>query len=761
MDREPPCKTLLRLLAVSLLAIACGPSAWAASPTLGLDIYRQKCASCHGANGEGTKESFPRPLVGERSLDALTTYIAESMPEDKPGTCTGDDAKAVAAFVFETFYSKTARVRFAAPRIELSRLTLRQYQNVVTDLIGSFGPAAQGNDQPGLRGEYYRSRHFGGKANVDRVDRRIDFDFGEHSPVADKLDAGEYAIRWSGSLLPPESGEYDFLLTTSNGARLWINDTKHALIDAGVRSGEKSEYRQSLRLLGGRRVAIRLEITKYKDKVGAVRLQWRPPRRAMEVVPTQCLSAGYTPEVFVLQTPFPPDDRSMGYERGSSVSKAWQQAVTEAALEVATYVAEHASLLIGAENAPDYRNRAKTFCRQFVERAIRRPLTDAVAQSYVERFFQNDADVSGAVKQVVLRVLQSPYFLYREVGGGDDWLELPARLSLAVWDSIPDQALRDAAAAGKLKTRDDVVRQAQRMLGDRRARAKLREFFLQWLAMETPPDLSKDSVAYPGFDAGLASDLRTSLDMFLDDVVWSETSDFRQLLVGDFSYLNARLAKFYGADVPGDGDFHRVRFQPQERAGLLSHPYLMSAYAYTSSSSPIHRGVFLARGVLGRTLRPPPIAVAPLAPDLQPDLTTRQRVALQTQPTACQSCHAMINPLGYSLESFDAAGRLRKEEKGHAIDASGYYLSPSGQRVTFAGARQLAEFLAASDEVHEAFVQQLFHYLIKQPVRGYGPDTLSRLKQQFAQQQFNIRKLVVEIVATAAFPHEVANTNAR
>ena len=124
----------------------------------------------------------------------------------------------------------------------------------------------------------------------------------------------------------------------------------------------------------------------------------------------------------------------------------------------------------------------------------------------------------------------------------------------------------------------------------------------------------------------------------------------------------------------------------------------MAGFAYTSTSSPIHRGVFLSRSVLGRTLRPPPEAVAPLSPDLHAALTTRERVALQTKPEACQMCHAMINPLGFSMEHFDAVGRFRKQEKGRPIDAGGTYQTRDGSLVKFAGVRELAEYLTKSQE---------------------------------------------------------------
>jgi hypothetical protein len=110
----------------------------------------------------------------------------------------------------------------------------------------------------------------------------------------------------------------------------------------------------------------------------------------------------------------------------------------------------------------------------------------------------------------------------------------------------------------------------------------------------------------------------------------------------------------------------------------------------------------------------------------------------------------MINPLGYTLENFDAVGRYRKEEKGKPIDATGTYQTRSGDAVTFKGARSLAAFLAGSEETHSAFVQQLFHFLVKQPVHAFGSQELTELREAFAKHDFNIRKLMVEVIASSA-----------
>jgi hypothetical protein len=327
-----------------------------------------------------------------------------------------------------------------------------------------------------------------------------------------------------------------------------------------------------------------------------------------------------------------------------------------------------------------------------------------------------------------------------------------SRLSFGLWDAPPDAELLKAAASGELATREQVSRQAERMLGDLRAHAKLRAFFLQWLKVDQPPDLAKDARQFPGFDQPFVSDLRTSLDLFLEDVAWGPSSDFRQLLLSESLFVNGRLARAYGVDLPADAPFQKVSMVPGERAGVLTHPYLLATFAYTSTSSPIHRGVFLARNVLGLSLRPPPEAFTPLPPGLHPDLTTRERVSLQTRPQSCQSCHGVINPLGFTLEHYDAIGRYRDKDNGKPIDATGLYVTRSGEPVRFTGVRDVATFLAGSDEVHDAFVEHLFHNLVKQPIRAFGPHTEAELRHAFAAHDYSIRHLMVDIMAASALP---------
>ena len=730
-------------------------------------IYRDKCASCHGAAGEGSR-AYAKSLVGEKSVGQLAQVVAATMPEDDPGTCTGEDARAVAAYVHEAFYSVTARERNRPARVELSRLTVRQLRNTLADLVGESRSRVGWPGGSGLQGQYYKSRNAGGKQNLvfERVDPEVRFDFGVDAPRAEGFDKAQFSITWRGSLLAPDTGEYEFVVRSDQAIRLFVNDSDHALIDAAVASADHDEQRASVFLLGGRAYPVRLEFSKAKqgvddskdgkkkipEKRSSIALAWKPPGGVERPIPARAMAPQSCAASFVPTTPFPPDDRSVGYERGSTVSKAWDAAVTDAAIETTAYVAAHLNELAGAkDDDPARPDKIRAFSRRFAEGAFRRPLDAEQAARYLDRPFASTKEAEVAARRSVLAVIKSPYFLYREVECRDP-MDVAARLAYQLWDAPPDAKLIEAARRGQLATREQVKEQAWRMLDDVRAHAKVREFFLQWLRVEQALDLAKDAAAFPGFDPELVADLRASLEWTLDDLLWGPEPDFRRLLDGDSVYLNGRLASFYGVDLAADAPFQKVAFEATDRSGVLTHPYLLANFAYTGSSSPIHRGVFLMRSVLGRTLRPPPEAIAPLAPDLHAGLSTRERVALQTSPKSCVNCHAMINPLGFGLEGFDAVGRLRREEKGRAVDLSGVFESADGGSQPFRGAKELGSILAASPEAHAAFVTQLFHHQVKQPIRAFGPTTRADLTAAFAAHDFNIRHLLVEVAATAADP---------
>ena len=741
----------LRFACWALLLGQCVSGELYADDLTGEQIYIQQCIRCHGDKGIGTAE-VGAPLTGDRSLKELTKYIDETMPEDAPEKCVGADAERVAAYIHEAFYSIVAQERNQPARVELSHLTVHQYENMAADLMESFQGEREQSEERGLKAEYYKEKNQRKESLViERVDPQIDFQYGEGSP-GEQIGKEEYATQWYGSLIPPETGVYEIIIETENGGRFYLNTLDKPFIDASVRSGDQKEYRATVRLLEGRSVRVKLDHFKSKEKTSSIRLKWKPPLRPVEVIPSRCLTPESSPRTLVINTHFPPDDRSRGYERGSDVSKEWYAATTQAALEIAGVVIEHLDRL--TDSKPDSGDRAQKiqeFCGKFAARALRRPLTDEDRQFYVTRHFTDQTDLEAATRRTVTVVLQSPRCLYREVNIGEfDDFDVASWLSFSLWDSIPDQRLRDAAQNGGLRTREQIAEWAERMLKSPKARSKTRDFVQHWLRLDHYPELTKDAEKFPQFTPEVVADLRTSLDLFVDDVIWKRSGDFRDLLSSDQLFLNGRLAAVYGVDLPADAPFQAVPSPTQSRAGVLSHPLVLACLAYDKNSSPIHRGVFVSRSLLGRQLKMPPIAVAPLAPDLHQDLTTRERVTLQTSPQVCQSCHTLINPLGYTLEQFDAIGRFRTEDNGRAVDASGSYIARTGDEVQFQGTLDLAHFLIESHECRDAFVERLFHHVAKQPVRAFGPDFLSQRSESFRNHDYSIPKLMVEMVTESA-----------
>jgi hypothetical protein len=733
-----------------------------AAPRPGEVVYREDCMSCHGPVGQGVAGKSDEPLVGEKSVASLARYIAREMPENDPGTLSMADATASAEYIHQAFYSAEARARNHPPRIELAHLTVRQYRETIADLLGSLRGVTSTTESGGLAG-VYRERPERDPKMPDRnrpeatfkkqVDPVIDFDFGDKAPEKGTY-AAQFSIGWTGSVLVPDTGEYEFRVTSPNGVRLYVNppengNEKNALIDLWVSSGKSRSAQAPIFLLGGRSYPVKIEFFKYKDKTAGLKLEWRPPGGAWAVVPPANLSPAWSSHVHVVSVSMPPDDGSIGYERGSSVSREWTEAVAKGALQVSAQVGPHLFALAGTKaDAPDRAEKLKAFSLRFAQLAYRRPLNDE-QKADLAAIYAADVAPEIAAKRAFIFTLSNPAFLYPGVGPQDDYA-VASRLALALWDSAPDATLLRAAAAGQLKTDAQVRAQAQRMMKDARAKSKLRDFLHDWLHVEEGAEIAKDQKEYPGFDQAVVMDLRTSLDLFAESIVWSEKSDYRQLLLGDTILMNERLARFYGQKVEPGAGFQPVKMDAADRAGVLTHPYVLATFSYTKSTSPIHRGVFLTRNILGRMLKPPPMAIAFMDDKFDPSFTMREKVTELTSKPACMSCHVTINPLGFSFERFDAVGRLRATDNKKPVDPVSDYTAADGTVLKLTGARDVGVHAAESQAGQAGFVRNLFHSLVKQPPAAYSPELVGQLTEKFRADNFHVRNLAVEVAVVAA-----------
>lgn len=751
----------------------------------GEQVWKQSCVDCHGEQGEGVEGAYEKALVGDDSVGQLTEVITETMPKGEPEACAGDDALAVAAWIHHSFYSEAARLRNRPAKLVLVHLTGNQLRQSLADLYGRFHGSPGREEEHGLLATYFDGAGFK-KENleIERVDPFLNFDWGKQSP-GEGVNPEAYAIRWRAGLKVDETGRYEIIMRSTAAFKLSFGRRGRMLIDNYVQSGDKTEFRKSLTLLAGRVYPLQIDLYQRKRKTEQppveVSLSWVAPHGVEQIIPQRHLLAASPPATFALQTRLPADDRSYGYDRGLAVDRAWDESTTLAAVEFAATAV--------SELWPDYQNRHKNdanenrallraFITQIAEVAFRGPLDEQERKFYIDDQIDATQDDALAIKRCLLTILKSPRFLYPELDRDRSASRQAAnRLALTLFDSLPaDKFLIEAADNNQLETEEQIRQMARRMVTDYRCEGKTREMLFEWLNLEHIGDIAKNSEQFPEFDQALAADLRTSMSALLDDAVIDADGDFRQLFDAGWVYTNSRIADFYGeawatdavetpATDAGEDEtlqsftgllstsalVKRPAKAPYDR-GVLSHPYLMSGLAYSDTTSPIHRGVFLIRYLLGRTLQPPQAAFTPLSPDLHPDLTTRERVALQTGSEACQVCHSKINPLGFTLESLDAVGRFRQAEGDKPIDASGSYVDRSGATVTFNGPADLAQYLKESDDAHRAFVSRAFQHFVKQPIAAYGPEQLDDLIEKFRAGNFSLHNLLVEIAVIAATP---------
>lgn len=447
-----------------------------------------------------------------------------------------------------------------------------------------------------------------------------------------------------------------------------------------------------------------------------------------------------------------------------SVSPALLERYVEIADEVAARaVADRAATgLVPCDPAVDGdRACAEEVVRTFGLRAYRRPL-DADEEAALLALWDlgaADGGFEAGLQLVVEAALQSPSFLYHVEAGEDPahagaapltGYELASRLSYFLWNTMPDQALFDAAARGDLATTDGIRAQVDRMLDDPRARGGVRHFHEQWLHLDLLDSATKAADRFPGFDA-VRDDLREETLAFLDELVFGG-GDVDGIFLSPFTMMNDPLAEFYGVAAPGTGEtFTRVPLDGTTRAGLLTQGSLLAANAKSRRTSPIHRGLFVRTQILCQSLPAPPPGIPTLS-DEDVGATERERLQQHREDPACSGCHELMDPIGFAFESYDAAGQWREiGEDGRPVDDSGEIVSTRDADGTLDGAIELSERLAGSREVRECVAEQWFRYALARAPGEHDACAMQQLMERFEASDWRLRDLIVEIALSDAF----------
>ena len=406
---------------------------------------------------------------------------------------------------------------------------------------------------------------------------------------------------------------------------------------------------------------------------------------------------------------------------------------------------------------------AKKILGTLARRAYRRPITPTDMETLLS-FYQSGRNQAGnfdaGIERALRLILSSPEFVFRferdpsTVAEGASYriddLELASRLSFFLWSSIPDDELLNMAIAGKLSDPATLDNQVRRMLADPRAQALANNFAAQWLYLRNLKNFAPDPNEFPEFDDNLRQSMLTETEMFFESVV-NEDHSVLDLLNANYTFVNERLAEHYGIPNVYGPRFRRVTLTDEARRGLLGQGSVLTVTSYATRTSPVLRGKWILTNILGT----PPPAPPPNVPALKENneggkvLSVRERLEEHRKSPACASCHKLMDPLGFSLENFDAIGQWRaKSEDGAPIDASGVLLD--GSKVD--GPITLrAALMSRPDVFVSTLTEKLMTYALGRGVDYNDEPAIRAIVARAASDHYHFSDLVAGIVKSPEF----------
>lgn len=394
----------------------------------------------------------------------------------------------------------------------------------------------------------------------------------------------------------------------------------------------------------------------------------------------------------------------------------------------------------------------------FATRAWRHPLNADESKQIADLYDAargRDLDRESAGREVIVRLLVSPQFLFKLEDASQPGVqplnawEVATRLSYFIWASEPDDTLRAAAADGSLLKPDVLARETKRLLHDPRSSALAEEFAGQWLkfnGFEAKANI--DSNKFPEFTPELRRDMYREAVEFFTHLI-REDRPVREIVTADYTFLNERLAKFYGVpNVTGD-EFRQVKVADYQRGGVLGMGCLLAKNSYPQRTSPVLRGVWLLTSVLGTPTPPPPNNVPKLDDSVSKASTLRERLERHRQDKACSVCHDKIDPLGFALEGFDPIGRVRaQDEGGLPIDNTGQMKGGA----PFKGVEGLRGFLTQHDsEFTTNFCRKLIGYALGRTLILTDKPLMDSMRTDLSKSDDRLSVAILDIAKSRQF----------
>ena len=771
------------------------------------------CVRCHGPQKEEGDIRFDR-LSREFKSGVDTHHWAEALdkvnsgampPKEEPQPSQTEISEFVTSLDTRLKEGRAARMA-ARPAVAHYRLSRKEYQNTVYDLLGvRYDPTKPGelNEDTLWHGferigselslsashvdRYYRAaglvldraypaisgearkvrksaaelRYGGGKHQQEVLDR-----FGIKRPLRFLLYPGTVhnalSPHWFGKVGPEHSGLYRVRIQAS-GIRPIGGQTAHLSI--GKRTGEET--------VDG---LIEFDITAPEDSPQLhefdVFLEM-PISLDFCVVATDvidrrggaafrnALNSGsymftHSSETRLLNPNAPQmfDDKGNGLF--STVLLDWIE--WEGPLETEAEKARRQGLLPSDDASPEV---VAEHLHRFAERAWRRSVERDELSVYLEayRLEREAGEMTADAYRVAMQgVLTSRHFIYLVEGDpvarerlNDS--ELAARLSYFLWSSMPDDSLFAAARSGSLHG-DGLKNEVERMLADSKTSRFIDDFVRQWLQLHRLGMFPPDKKLYPTYDAWLETSLRSEPVEFFREM-FTKNLSIDSFIDSDWTMANARLCDFYGLPEPKTGGFERVLLKPEDRrGGLLTMGAVLGLTSDGTRHRPVHRGVWVSEAFFGRTPPPPPANVDPIepVPPTGTKVTIRQRIEAHAKNASCAACHRNIDPLGLAFDQYDAIGQWRTHElvptgvgENPAVDASG--VTPDGR--SFQDAVQFKQFLIQDRaQIARAFIEHLCTYALRRVLTVDDQDDLKLIEAEAQENQYRIKD-IIRAVATS------------
>jgi mono/diheme cytochrome c family protein len=404
---------------------------------------------------------------------------------------------------------------------------------------------------------------------------------------------------------------------------------------------------------------------------------------------------------------------------------------------------------------------ARKILSSLARQAYRRPVKDVdiapIMTMYKEA--RKDGDFERGVEAGLEVILASPNFLFvREIDPSRNApgsvrritdVELATRLSLFLWSSIPDDELLTTAERGQLGKPDVLKQQVARMLNDPRAQALTENFAGQWLHLRRLSAQNPDKAAFPDFDMRLRAAMQTETEMFFEHIVRDNRSAL-DFLDADYTFVNERLADHYGIPGVHGTTFRRVKLDPAlHRGGLLGQASILTVTSYNNRTSVVLRGKWILENILAAPPPPPPPNV-PALNDAKNGkfLSVREQMEQHRSNPICASCHTKMDPLGFSLENYDAVGAWRTSFAGKPIDVSA--VLPDGTQ--FAGPSGLQDILMSrKDQFVEALTERMMTYALGRGVEAYDMPAIRAVRDSAMRDDYRMQSIIVGIVQSVPF----------